>query len=105
MPLRRSDDKTYTLGTNLSANGASVQIPGGEYLFFVDGTPSGGTLSLQIQMPNGTWSDVSIYSGSKVSATTLPYAQTGIDLPACNGRVAMTGGTPTGVNSYLSGLG
>lgn len=105
MPLRRSDDKTYTLGTALSATGASVQIPGGEYLFVVDGTVGGATVSLQVQMFNGTWTDISIYSGSKVSTTTLPYGQTGIDLPACNVRVALTGGTPSGVNSYLSGLG
>lgn len=105
MPLRRSDDKTYTLGTNLSANSAATQIPGGEYLFTVDGTIGGATVSLQVQMPNGTWTDVSVYSGSKVSATALPYGQTGIDLPACNVRVGISGGTPSGINGYLSGLG
>lgn len=105
MPLRRSDDKTYTLGTALSATGNAVQIPGGEYLFSVDGTLGGATVSLQFLMPNGTWTDISVYSGSKVSATTLPYSQTGIDLPACNVRVAINGGGASGVNGYLSGLG
>ena len=105
MTVRRCDSNAYVLGTNLSASGLAVMIPGGEYIFMVEGTPTGATISLQVQSPNGTWEDVSVYSGSKVSATALPFAQTGIDLPACNIRMAATGGTPTGLYAYLIGLG
>ena len=105
MTVRRCDANKYDLAVNLSASGPSVMIPGGEYIFMVEGTPTGATISLQMQSPNGTWEDLSVYSGSKVSATTLPYAQTGIDLPAGNIRMAATGGTPTGLYAYLVGLG
>ena len=105
MPTRRADDQRYTLLTNGSATGSGVQIPGGEYIFVVEGTPTGSTLSLQVLTPNGTWTDVSVYSGSVVKSTTLPFAQTGIDLPAGQVRLAATGGTPTGLFAYLVGLG
>lgn len=105
MPLRRCDDKIYSLGTGLSATGAAVLIPGGEYMFMVDGTVSGATISLQVLAPSGVWMDVQIYSGSVVKFTALPGNQTAIDLPAGSVRVACTGGSPTGINASLVGLG
>ena len=105
MPIRRADDGSYTLASNLSATGSAVAIKGGEYIFTVEGTVSGSTISLQIQTPNGTWSDVSIFAGSVVKSTTLPLAQTQIDLPAGNVRMAATGGTPSALYAYLVGLG
>lgn len=105
MTVRRCDSNAYTLASNLSATGPSVAIPGGEYVFNADGTPTGATIGLQMQMLDGNWSDISVYSGSKVNSTTLPFTQTGIDLPACNVRMAATGGTPTGLYAYLVGLG
>lgn len=105
MPIRRCDAAQYPLAVNLSATGNPVAIPGGEYIFLAEGTPVGATISLQVQSPNGTWVDVNVYSGSKVSATVLPYAQTAIDLPAGNVRMAANGGTPTGLYAYLIGLG
>ena len=105
MPTLRSDANTYTLGTALSTNGAPVSIPGGEYLFAASGTPSGATVQLQILLPDqATWTPVSVYSGSVVQATTLPYAQTGIDLPACQVRLGVNGGTSPSINGYLVGL-
>lgn len=105
MSVRRADDVRYDLLINGSATGSGVLIKGGEYIFMVDGTAGGATFSLQIQLPNGTWSDINVYSGSKVSYTTLPSAQTGIDLPGGSVRVAVTGGTPSGIYAYLVGLG
>lgn len=105
MPTNRCDSNQYTLGTGLSASGSAVQIPGGEYMFMADGTLSGSTVSLQVQMPNGTWADVQVYTGAVVKFTATPANQTAIDLPAGNVRVALTGGTPSGVNAYLVGLG
>jgi hypothetical protein len=105
MPIRRADDITYTLATNLSATGTAVAIKGGEYQFSVEGTVGGSTISLQFQTPNGTWSDLLIFAGSPVKSTTLPFTQTQIDLPAGNVRMAATGGTPSALYAYLVGLG
>lgn len=105
MAIRRADDITYTLLSNGSATGAAVQIKGGEYLFTAEGTPSGGTISLQIQTPNGAWTDVQVFTGSIVKFTTLPANQAMISLPACNVRCACTGGTPTGIYAFLIGCG
>lgn len=105
MPIRRADDLTYSLLVAGSATGASVAVKGGEYQFMVDGTVSGSTISLQIQSPSGVWIDAQVFTGSVVKFTTLPGSQTAIDLPAGNVRCACTGGTPTGINAYLIGLG
>jgi hypothetical protein len=105
MSIRRADDNLYTLLSNASATGASVNIRGGEYIFMAEGTASGATIALQVQSPNGTWSTVSVFSNSAVSTTTLPYAQTAVDLPAGAVRVLVTGGTPSALFAYLVGLG
>lgn len=105
MSVRRADDRLYVLGTGLSANGNAVTILGGEYMFMADGTAGGSTISLQVQMPSGSWTDVQVYTGSIVKFTTLPANQTAVDLPAGVVRVACTGGVPIGVNAYLVGLG
>ncbi len=105
MAVRRADDTLYTLASNASASGSPVAIRGGEYHFMVEGTAGGSTLSLQIQTPNGTWTDVQVFTNSVVKFTALPGNQSGIDLPACNVRLAATGGSPSAVYAYLVGLG
>lgn len=105
MPIRRADDTAYTLLTNGSATGNAVQIRGGEYHFMVDGTPAGATVSLQVQSPSGAWMNVQVFTGSVVQFTVLPGNQSSIGLTAGNVRCACTGGTPTGINAYLIGLG
>lgn len=105
MPIRRTDDTAYTLGTNLSATGNAVPIRGGEYMFFCDGTPGGATVALEVQAPNGTWATVQVFTGSLVRFTTLPGNQSGISMPACNVRIAINGAGASGVNGYLIGCG
>lgn len=105
MPIRRADDQTYTLLLGGTATGSAVAIKGGEYHFMVDGTIGLSTASLQIQTPSGAWTDVQVFTGSVVKFTTLPGNQSGIDLPAGNVRCALVGGSPTGINAYLVGLG
>ena len=106
MPVNRCDPLAYNLGSNLSATGNPVAIPGGEYMFFAEGTPVGATTSLQFQAPfTTTWIDVQVFSGSIVKSATLPFTQTSIDLPAGNVRVASTGGTTSGLYASLIGLG
>jgi hypothetical protein len=105
MSIRRADDSRYTLLSAGSATGSAVTIPGGEYIVFFDGTIGSSTVSLQVQSPSGVWSDVEVFTGQKVAYTTLPRSQTGIDLPSGAVRCALTGGTPSGINCYLVGLG
>lgn len=107
MTIRRADDNVYTLGTGLTATGQPVQIRGGEYLFSVTGAPGAATsFALEIQTPNGAWSRAQVFSGSVLSftAANLPISQTGVDLPAGNARLAITG-TATSINAHLIGLG
>lgn len=105
MPIRRTDDTQYVLLSSASATGAAVAIKGGEYMFTVEGTVGASTLSLQIQTPNGAWSDVQVFTGSVVKYTVLPGNQSGISLPAGNVRCAATGGSPSGIYAYLIGCG
>jgi hypothetical protein len=105
MSLKRADDNSYTLLSGGSATGSAVAIRGGEYIAFFDGTISGATVSLQIQSPSGVWMAVEVFTGSAVSYSTLPRSQTGIDRPAGNVRAAVSGGSPSGLNVYLVGLG
>lgn len=105
MPLRRADDTTYALLVNGSATGTEVSIKGGEYMVFFDGTIGGATVSLQVQSPSGQYIDVEAFTNAPVRYTSLPRSQTGLDLPAGNVRCALNGGTPSGVNAYLVGLG
>lgn len=111
MPVRRADDTVYTLATAATStatgvnSGNGVQVSGGEYQFMVDGTVGSSTISLQIKSPSGVWMDAQVFTGSVVKFTTLPANQTAIDLPAGLVRMAATGGTPSGLNAYLIGLG
>lgn len=104
MPTRRADDMAYTLASNVNATGSAVAIKGGQYMFTVEGTAGGTTVTLQIKTVNGTWANVTAYD-TAVSSATLPYVDTPIDLPAGEVRVALTGGTPSAIFSYLVGLG
>lgn len=105
MSTRRADDLSYTLLSNGSATGAATPIKGGTYIVQFSGTISGATISLQVQDLAGAWADVEVFTANAIRYTTLPKAQTGVNLPAGNVRVALTGGTPSGINAYLVGLG
>ena len=105
MAVMRSDSAAYTLASNLSASGTGVAIPGGEYMFSIEGTIAGGTVQLQYLSPNGTWIPVNVYGTFTLSFTALPAAVTAIDLPAGTYRMGVSAGSPTGIYAYLFGLG
>lgn len=106
MTVRRSDDRQYVLVSAASATGADVAIPGGEYTFMASGTIGGSTISLQIKLPDGSYTDIKSLNGNTlVNSTTLPFAAASVDLPACNVRAALTGGTPSNVSAWLVGCG
>lgn len=107
MTVRRADDNSYALASNVSATGDPVVIKGGQYMFMARGTVGGATISLQVLLPDGsTWSGVtSLNSNTAISTTALPYAASPIELPAGQVRMAVTGGSPSGLYGYLIGLG
>lgn len=105
MSTRRADDQAYTLLSSGSATGSAVSIKGGTYIVQFSGTISGATISLQVQDLAGVWADVEVFTANAIRYTTLPKAQTGVSLPAGNVRVALSGGTPSGISAYLVGLG
>lgn len=99
-----------TAGTPAAANttgsGLGVSVRGGEYMFLAEGTVGGATVSLQIQNPNGNWTDVGALAGNAiVKSTTLPFVVTPVVLPASVVRVASTGGASSGLNAWLAGIG
>jgi len=102
----RADSQVYSLGTALSATGAGVTVLGGRYTFLADGVAGGATISLQIQLPSGSWVPVATFGGAQVlTAGALPYLATPIPLPACVVRAAISGGAGVSVNASLAGIG
>jgi hypothetical protein len=102
----RADSQIYPLATAASATGAGVAIRGGEYMFLADGTAGGSVVSLQTQMPDGTYCDVGALAGSSiVKNTVLPFVVTPIVLPACVVRAAITGGAGVSLTATLAGIG
>lgn len=105
MAARRADDNAYTLASAASATGSAVAIRGGEYIYTAEFAGT-ATVALQIQSPNGTWLTVNVFNASPVSFSASG-AQTAIDLPAGNVRVAVATGsvTASSLYAYLVGLG
>lgn len=102
----RADSLVYVLATAASASAAGVPIRGGEYLFGADGTAGGSTISLQIQLPDGSWCDVGALAGNAiVKSTSLPFVVTPVVLPAGTVRAAITGGSGVSLNAWLAGIG
>lgn len=104
MSIRR-DDALYVLSSNLSATGSAVQIKGGDYTFFADGTTGGGTIGLQIQTPNGVWATVESFAGGTLVSGALPMAVTRISLPSGAVRMAVLTGSPSAIYAHLQGMG
>lgn len=87
----------YRTLTFLENSGAATSPPhewgGGHGCFFGDGTFSGGALTLQVQLPSGTWVAV----GSTTTLAAPGYGN--FFLPQCSIRVVAT--TGTGFSAYV----
>lgn len=92
MPRRQQ----ITLLSNASADGSSVDWPGGTGVMYAEATWGGGTVKLQTQSPNGTWMDV----GAGVTFTANGIG--GFLLPA--GPIRATCATATAVYAYVVGV-
>lgn len=86
----------YQLLSSATASGAGVQIPRGEYAFAAYGTFGGATASLERLLPDGTW----LACGAE--STLTARGQCIVDLPGGVYRTSLTGGSPTGMNAFLS---
>ncbi len=109
MPLRRADDRQYTLANAQTVSSGtalqSVAIPGGEYTLFVEASTL-STISLQMQSPSGSWIEIQMFASAAVrinSGTSLCQIQ--IDLPAGNVRLFAVNAASATVSGYLVGAG
>jgi len=97
---------SYTLGDNISATGHPVAIVNGDYAIFVEGTLGGAQIDLQVEGRPGSWYVVRVAdTGSTITPATLPYMNTPLRLPAGQYRLAVTGGTPSGIYAKLVCIG
>jgi len=89
----------------LSANGSSspTDWPGGKGDLTASGTFGGGTLTMQIQGPSGTWINVINYATiTDISITGNKHAA--FELPAGPVRVTLAGATGPSVTASVSGI-
>lgn len=98
--------QAYTLLTNASATGApATGIRGGDYIWRVEGTFGGATVTLQtLGLDGTTWINVrNAANTADVTATAATSIGIGIGQGA-SVRAAISGGTGVSINSSLSGL-
>lgn len=96
----------YTLLSGATATGQQVgPISGGDYIWRVEGTFGGATATLQFLGLDGTtWNPVrNAANTADVSLTANGSVAVGIAQGSFV-RVALTGGTPTGMNSAIGGI-
>lgn len=91
-----SSGERKTLLSNASATGAENTIMGGDYIFSAEATWAGGTVTLQIMTPNGTFINV---PNTAFTANNMLY----VNLP--QGIVKATVATATAVYAYLTRIG
>ena len=108
MTVRRADDNRYVLGEALTATGDPVDIKGGIYIWYIEGTAGSATdFRLEIQTPNGTWARFRSINNNvvTVAAADMPLSKSPLYLPPGKVRIAVIGGAATSIASYLVGLG
>ncbi len=90
------------LGENVSATSSGFMWLGGKGMFMATATFSGGTLKLQMQIPDsgGTWVDIKNPAGNAVSLTAAGCIS--FDIPA--GQIRLNVATATAVYAYAVGL-
>ncbi len=81
----------HALLVNASTSGEWVFWSGGRGTFMVEGTFGGGTVTLQVEGPNGTAIDV----GDDVTFTAAGVGN--FDLAPCRIKAAVSGGSPSGL--------
>lgn len=95
----------YVLLANASATGAAIEWAGGRGAFSVySGTFGGASVALQWSPDGGTtWLPVDASGDTYTTKTAVGSGN--FELPACQIRAAVTGGTPSGLNASVHGIG
>ena len=102
--MRRSDDQTYSV-SGISATSAIGPIRGGRYLLNVSGTLGGATVTLDYLGDGTNYTTVTDSRSNTKLSFTAAAAYSGVDLPAGQYRIGISGGTGVSVNASLVGLG
>lgn len=105
-PMNVSTSQSYDLLNNASATGEAVgPVQGGDYLWRVEGTLGGSTVTLQFLGLDGvTWYDAVDSGGNPAAMTAIGQMGVGI----AQGTVVrgeVVGGTPSALFSNIGGLG
>jgi hypothetical protein len=95
---------SLALLADASATGSAFDWPGGSGAFIVDrGTFSGATVKLQFSIDGGTtWLDVDQGGDTYVTLTTAGAGA--FDLPACEIKAVVSGGTPSALYATAKGV-
>ena len=88
----------YTLLSNASATGSSVQVLRGKYQFHMRGTFGGTTATLQYSEDNSTWTTLDSLAVFTVAGNVGVYVADGYV------RALVAGGSPSGLYAFLMGL-
>ncbi len=85
-----------SLLNNASATGAPVRWPGGRGEFSAAGTFGGAAVSLQAQLPDGTYADVGTYT------TLVSAGRGGFEIGPAMVRCAISGGGASGMFAQVN---
>lgn len=102
--MRRSDDQAYSL-PGISATTTIGPVRGGRYMLNVSGTLGGATVTLDYLGDGTNYTTVTDARSNTKLSFTAAAAYSGVDLPAGQYRIGVTGGTGVSVNASLIGLG
>jgi hypothetical protein len=102
--MRRCDDQAYTL-SGISGTTAIGPVRGGRYLLNVSGTLGGATVTLDYLGDGTNYTTVTDATSNTKLSFTAAVAYSGVDLPAGQYRIGITGGAGVAANVSLVGLG
>lgn len=85
---------------NASATGAAISVAPGRYCYAVDGTFGGATVTLKLLGPDGS-SYISVGADAALTAEGAVI----VELPACDVRAEVSGGSPSGLYASLERVG
>lgn len=81
---------------NAAVTGPAIRVDNGRYVFVVDGTFGGATVTLTMKSPDGT-SFISVGADAALTAEGAVL----VDLPTCEVRALVAGGSPANLYADL----
>lgn len=102
--MRRCDDQLYSV-SGKSATASLGSIRGGKYMFTLGGTLGGATIALQYKYDGTNFATITNGYSNTAMSYTAAACVSGVDLPAGEYQVSVTGGAGVSINASLIGLG